>query len=129
MASFEIIPSEERVVVSLFEWYALENNSLSQICDRLNKEGISNEAAGRGGTRLRSGTFSGSRPTKGRRFTASRVSASIGRDCDPHMVSQPCPRRPRSIVQTDAAEQIVIPVPAIVTPELFDAVQEKLGRQ
>ena len=39
----------------------------------------------------------------------------------------PCPRHPRSIVQTDASEQIVIPVPAIVTPELFDVVQEKLA--
>jgi site-specific DNA recombinase len=39
----------------------------------------------------------------------------------------PSPRRPRSIVQTDAAVQIVIPVPAIVTSELFEAVQEKLA--
>ena len=40
VARFEIIPSEQRVVMSIFEWYARENNSLSQICDRLNKEGI-----------------------------------------------------------------------------------------
>jgi hypothetical protein len=34
------LPSESRVVVSILEWYVLENNSLSQICNRLDKEGI-----------------------------------------------------------------------------------------
>ena len=100
---------------------------LSQICDRLNKEGILKRSGRPGWDPTAVWDVLREPAYKGRRFTASRVSASTGRDCDPHMVCHRVPRRPRSIVHTDAAEQIVIPVPAIVTPELFDAVQEKLA--
>ena len=127
VARFEIIPSEQRVIMSLFEWYAMENNSLSQICDRLNKEGIL-KRSGRPGWDptavwdiLREPAYKGAAL-----YCKSRVGEYRPR-LRPAHGQPPSPRRPRSIVQTDATEQIVIPVPAIVTPELFDAVQEKLA--
>jgi site-specific DNA recombinase len=127
VARFEIIPSEERVVISLFEWYAIDNASLSQICDRLNKEGIL-KRSGRPGWAptavwdiLREPAYKGEAL-----YCKSRVGEYRPR-LRPAHGQPPCPRRPRSIVQTDPAKQIVIPVPAIVTPELFDAVQEKLA--
>ena len=94
VASFEIIPSEERVVISLFQWYGVDNYSLSQSCDRLSKEGIS-KSSGRPGWDptavwdiLREPAY------KGQCFTASRVSASTSRDCDPHMDSRRVPAIP-----------------------------------
>ena len=127
VASFEIIPSEERVVISLFQWYGVDNYSLSQICDRLSKEGIS-KRSGRPGWDptavwdiLREPAYKGEAL-----YGKSRVGEYRPR-LRPAHGQPPCPRHPRSIVQTDASEQIVIPVPAIVTPELFDVVQEKLA--
>lgn len=127
VASFEIIPSEERVVISLFQWYGVDNYSLSQICDRLSKEGIS-KRSGRPGWDptavwdiLREPAYKGEAL-----YGKSRVGEYQPR-LRPAHGQPPCPRHPRSIVQTDASEQIVIPVPAIVTPELFDVVQEKLA--
>jgi len=127
VASFEIIPSEERVVISLFQWYGIDNYSLSQICDRLSKEGVS-KRSGRPGWDptavwdiLREPAYKGEAL-----YGKSRVGEYRPRLRPAHR-QPPCPRHPRSIVQTDASEQIVIPVPAIVTPELFDVVQEKLA--
>jgi site-specific DNA recombinase len=126
-ASFEIISSESRVVVSIFEWYALENNSLSQICDRLNKEGILKRNGRPGWDPTAVWDILREQAYKGEAlYCKSRVGEYRPRLRPAH--GQPAfPRRPRSIIQTDTAEQIVIPVPAIVTPELFDAVQEKLA--
>ena len=88
VASFEIIPSESRVVVSIFEWYALENNSLSQICDRLNEEGILKRSGRPGWDPTAVWDILREPAYKGECSTANRVSRSIDRDCDLHMVSQ-----------------------------------------
>src|SRR3954463_2523324 len=40
VARFEVIASEARTVMAIFEWYGKEGYSMIQICDRLNWEGV-----------------------------------------------------------------------------------------
>ena len=94
VASFEIIPSEERVVISLFQWYGVDNYSLSQICDRLSKEGISKRSGRPGWDPTAVWDILREPAYKGEALTASRVSASTSRDCDPHMDSRRVPAIP-----------------------------------
>jgi site-specific DNA recombinase len=126
-ARFEIIPSEARVVKAIFEWYANDNYTLSQVCERLEREGV----------RRRSGKTVWDSTTVWDilKDTAYKGEALYGKthvgEYKPRLRrahGQPeHPRRPRSIASTPAGSQIPVPVPAIVSSELFEDVQEKLS--
>src|SRR5262249_7538196 len=49
VARFEVIASEARTVMTVFEWYGREGYSLSQICERLNREGVPKRSGRPGG--------------------------------------------------------------------------------
>jgi site-specific DNA recombinase len=123
---FEIIPSEARVVALLFEWYGIENYSLIQLCGRLKEEGIVR--------RNGSPSWDPTAVWDILRETAYKGEALYGKSrvgeyrprLRPARGQPPYPRRPRSVTTTPPTEQILVPVPVIVSPELFDAVQEKL---
>lgn len=127
VARFEVIASEARTVVTIFEWYGKGDHSLIQICERLNGEGV-----------LRRSGRPGWDPTSVwdmLRDTAYKGEALYGKshvgEYRPHLRpahGQPeYPRRARSVTTTPAAAQIPIPVPAIVPADLFEVVQEKLA--
>jgi site-specific DNA recombinase len=127
VARFEIIPTESKVIIALFEWYALDNCSLSQLCSRLEKEGIPKRSGRLGWDQTAVWDILKEPAYKGEAlYGKSRVSEYRPR-LRPAHGQPPCPRRPRSIIPTEPSQQIMIPVPAIITPELFDAVQEKLA--
>jgi site-specific DNA recombinase len=127
VARFEVIASEARTVERIFEWYGREDCSLSQICERLNREGV----------RRRSGE-SGWDPTsvwdmlketayKGEAlYGKSRVGEYSPRLRPAHGQADH-PRRARSITATPVDAQIPVPVPAIVSEDLFEVVQERLA--
>jgi site-specific DNA recombinase len=127
VARFEIIPTESKVIIALFKWYALDNCSLSQLCSRLEKEGIPKRSGRLGWDQTAVWDILKEPAYKGEAlYGKSRVSEYRPR-LRPAHGQPPCPRRPRSIIPTEPSQQIMIPVPAIITPELFDAVQEKLA--
>ncbi len=111
----------------IFEWYGKEDYSLNQICERLNREGI-----------LRRSGKPGWGPTTVwdlLKDTAYKGEALYGKsrvgEYRPHLRpahGQPdYPRRARSITATPLAAQIPVAVPAIVSVDLFEVVQEKLA--
>jgi site-specific DNA recombinase len=126
-ARFEVIPSEARVVGLLFEWYGHGNYSLIQLCDRLRDEGIMR--------RNGSPNWDPTTVWDILRETAYKGVALYGKsrvgEYRPHLRpargQSSYPRRPHSVTSTSRSEQIEIPVPSIVSPELFEAVQEKLA--
>jgi site-specific DNA recombinase len=126
-ARFEIIPSEARIIQSIFQWYANENYTLSQVCERLGREAVPRRSGKTG--------WDSSTVWDILKETAYKGEALYGKthvgEYKPRLRrahGQPeHPRHPRSITPTPAGSQIPVTVPAIVSVELFDAVQEKLG--
>jgi site-specific DNA recombinase len=127
VARFEVVASEARTVMTIFEWYGQGDCSLSQICERLNREGVPRRSGKPGWD-----------PTSVwdmLRDTAYRGEALYGKsrvgECRPRLRpahGQPeYPGRARSIAATPAADRIPVAVPAIVPADLFEVVQEKLA--
>jgi site-specific DNA recombinase len=126
-ARFEVVPSEASVIRSIFEWYANESYTISQVCERLEKEGVSRRSGKRQWDSttvwdiLRNTTYKGEALYGKTRVAEYRPPLRRARGQPEH------PRRPRSTAQTPVASQILVAVPSIVTEDLFDAVQEKLA--
>jgi site-specific DNA recombinase len=126
-ARYEVLPEQARVVGRIFAWVGLERCSLSEVCRRLGREGV----------RTRSGKASWDRTTiwEMLRNPAYKGMAAFGKTRAGEPASQLRPRRgrsgpavrPKSVSATSPEERIVIPVPAIVDAELFEAVQEQLA--
>jgi site-specific DNA recombinase len=126
-ARFEIIPSEARIVRAIFEWYAKDNYTLSQICERLESEGVTRRSGKMGWDSTTVWDILKDTAYKGEAlYGKTRVGEYTPRLRRAH--GQPeHPRRPRSIATTPTGSQIPVAVPAIVSPELFEAVREKLS--
>ena len=126
-AAYEIHPSQGPVIKTLFEWVGYDRCSLGEVCRRLQTQAILSPT---GKTRwdrstvwglLRNSAFRGAavfgktrngprrevRPARGRTSPSSRVSSSY---------------------PTTSDQQITISVPAIVSDELFAAVQQQLDQ-
>jgi site-specific DNA recombinase len=125
-AQYQIILEEARLVKQLFEWVGLEGLSLRQAARRLTEQGV---ATATGKLRWDQSTVAGMLKNP-----AYKGSAGFGKT---RMVPRPprlrpprgqpeAPRRPKVSRHAPAGDVETIPVPAIVTSELFDAVGEKL---
>ena len=125
-ARFEIVADEARVVEQVFAWVARERCSIREVCRRLQKQRI----CSRSGRRvwepatiagmLKNPAYCG-RAAYGKTRMGERrprLRPQRGRPELPRRagVSQPRPR----------AEWIDVPVPAIVSPECFEAVADQL---
>jgi site-specific DNA recombinase len=125
-ASYEIHEEQAAVVKQVFEWVGRDRLSIGEVSRRLKEKGIVS-AKGKSywdrtsvwailknpaykGSAAFGKTRMGPRRTQ---FRKTRGQAKI-------------PRRTGSTYDTQAAEQIMIAVPAIVSTELFDSVQEQL---
>jgi site-specific DNA recombinase len=126
VARWEIHAEEAAVIGQMFRWMGQEGCSVAEIGRRLKQQGtltqtgreswlsrtiwgmLKNEAYK--GTTLFGKTRSGERRTRLR----------------PHRGTPEHPRRMRSVLKTATEDQIPIPVPAMVSEELYDAVQERL---
>lgn len=125
-ARFEINDTEATNVKAIFTWVACERCSIREVCRRLQKQGILT----RNGRRiwepatvrgmLRNPAYTG-RAAYGKTRMADRQPRLRPQRGRPEV-----PRRPTVAKSRPTDEWISVPVPAIVTPELFEAVAEQL---
>lgn len=125
-ARYEIVVEEARVVRQIFDWMGRERVSIQEVCRRLAKAG---EHSPRGKSWwdrtsvwgiLKNPAYQGSAAFGKTRSGPLRAQLRI-----PRGKSWPS-RRPYSSYDLPAEEWTSIPVPAIVSAELFEAVQEQL---
>ncbi|TMQ33071.1 MAG: recombinase family protein [Planctomycetota bacterium] len=125
-ARYEVDEAQAEVVLQIFRWVVLERCSIGEVCRRLRERGIPSPRGKNYWDRttvwgiLQNPAYMGQA-----RFGKTRVGP-----LRPRLRSQrgksAQPRRSSSIYDTAAEDQIAIPVPAIVDPEMFAAVAEQL---
>ena len=125
-AAYEIHEEQAAVVRQVFEWVGRDRLSLGEVCRRLGAKAVPSPTGKPCWDRtsvwgmLKNPAYKGSAA-----FGKTRVG-----ERRPQLRTQrghsKTPRRRGSIYDTDPSEQIPIPVPAIVTEELFEAVQQQL---
>jgi site-specific DNA recombinase len=126
-AQYQVVLAEAQVVREMFAWVGIEGCSLGQVCRRLQKRGVL--------TQTGKTTWDRTTVRDQLRNPASMGDAHFHKEqtvparprLRPRRGVAEFPRRPRGRQPTPAAEQIPIPVPAIVEPALFQAVQERLA--
>jgi len=125
-ARFEIVSDEAHVVRQLFDWVGLERMTLSEVRRRLEKEGVQTQT---GKKTWHRGTILGML-----RNPAYKGQAAFGRTKAGPWKSKLRPARgapaiPKQIISTEPRPEdqwIYIPVPALVSESLFEAVQHQL---
>jgi site-specific DNA recombinase len=125
-ARYEVVLEEARVVRQLFTWVGQEHVSLSEVCRRLEKQQIPTRTGLRRwspatvATLLKNPAFIGQAT-----FGKTRVEPWRA-PLRPRRGQSATPRRPYSVTRKDT-QPIAIPVPALVSVELFEAANEQLA--
>jgi site-specific DNA recombinase len=125
-ARYEVIPEEACVVQQMFAWVGHERISLSEVCRRLEKQGVLTRT---GLARWNSATVH--RLLKNRAylgeavFGKTRLEPRRTRPLRPARGNPEVSRRPYTRTR-DGTQPIPIPVPALVDPECFAKVGEQL---
>lgn len=124
-AQYEILFEEARIVQQIFEWVGKERITMHEVCRRLAANSVKTRT---GNTKWDRGTIHGML-----RNPAYMGQAAFGKT----KVGPPRPRlrtpkgvvnqHARSVYDVPSDEWISIPVPALVTPALFDIVSEQLS--
>ena len=125
-ASYDILLEEARVVRQIYEWVGMDRHSIGEVTRRLTKQAVA----------TRSGKNFWDRTTVWGilKNPAYKGKAAYGKTrtgpMRPHLRTQrgnpDQPRRAYSTYNVPADQWHYIPVPAIVSEELFDTVQEQL---
>jgi site-specific DNA recombinase len=124
-ARYQVVLEEARVIQQIFTWVGEEHVSLSEVCQRLEKQGVPTRT---GLTRWRSPTI----------LALLRNPAFIGQaqfgktriepwrpGLRPRRGKPTVPRRPYSVTRRDT-QPIAIAVPALVSVALFEAANQQL---
>jgi site-specific DNA recombinase len=125
-ARYQVVLEEARIVRQLFSWVGAEHLSLSEVCRRLEKQQIQTRTGLRRwspstvATLLKNPAFIGQAT-----FGKTRVEAWRA-PLRPRRGQSATPRRPYSVTRKDT-QPIAIPVPALVSVELFEAANEQLA--
>lgn len=125
-AAYEIHDEQAAVVRQIFEWVGRDRISIGEVSRRLKAKEISSPAGKPWWDRtsvwgmLKNPAYKGSAAFGKTRIGPRRPQLRTTRG------RSKTPRRTCSTYDTQASEQISIPVPAIVSEELFAAVQEQL---
>jgi site-specific DNA recombinase len=125
-ARYEVLADEARVVSQVFEWVGRERATIEEVCRRLERGGALTRAGKTVWNRstvwemLKNLTYTGTAP-----FGRTRLGEPRPR-LRPLRGHSGLPKRPCSIHPTPAEQWILVPVPAIVSTDLFQAVQEQL---
>ena len=125
-ARYEILAEEARVVRQMFDWVGHERVTIGDVCRRLSRAGEPTRTGKAVWDRsavwgmLRNPAYMGTAAFGKTRAgpLRPRLRAQRGRPLQPRRASSP--------VDMPREEWITIPVPAIVEPEVFAAVQEQL---
>jgi site-specific DNA recombinase len=126
-ASYQVIFEQARVVRQMFEWVGQERLSIGEVCRRLAREGVPSPRNKSYWDRstvwsiLKNPAYRG---TAG--FGKTRVGEMRAR-LRPHRNQAEQPRRAHSTYDVPVEEWTIIPVPAIVSGELCEAVAEQLA--
>jgi site-specific DNA recombinase len=125
-ACYQIVADEATIIRQIFEWMGRDRLSLAAISRRLYEQGVcspkGNERWNRASVcdMLKNPAYKGFAS-----FGKTRVGERLPRLRAARNQSE-IPRRSQTCHDTSPSEQISIPVPAIVSEELFAAVQEQL---
>lgn len=125
-AALVIDDAEAQVVRDIFRWVAEEGCTLGEVCRRLGQAGILSPRGHSQWSRssvagiLRNSTYQGSA-----RYGKTRVGERRPR-VRPAKGQPAQPKRPFSTYRTAPEEQIPIATPALITPEQFAAVAERV---
>ena len=124
-ARYEIVLEEARVVRKMFEWVGRDGLSIGEVCRRLKKQGIPSPT---GKSYWDRATVWGHLKNSAYRGSAIFGKTRIGPQ-RPRLRAQrgrpEQPRRAHSVYDVPEDQGIPIPVPAIVSEELFAAAQER----
>jgi site-specific DNA recombinase len=126
-AGCQIVFEEARVVKQIFEWVTVDRLSIGEVCRRLKREQIASPRGKNYWDRttvwgiLKNPAYKGSAA-----FGKTRVGQMRPR-LRPQRGQSEQPRRAHSIYSVPSEDWIRIPVPAIVSEEIFDAVAEQLA--
>jgi len=125
-AHYQVKLEEARVVQQVFDWVGRDRLSIREVGRRLAAQGIPSAKGKRWcsetiGKMLKNPAYKGQAVFGKTRTSERRKQLRPGRGRPEH------PRQPTSRCAGDPNDQIVIPVPAIVSEELFDAVAEQLA--
>src|SRR6516225_2969981 len=128
-ARYQVLAEEARVVRKIFEWVGQERCSIGEVCRRLRRDGIP--------TRTGKPTWDRATVWMILKNPAYRGKAAFGKTraveyrpqrLRPQRGRPEQPRRPVTTVETSQEDQIFIDVPALVSEELFEAVQAQLEK-
>jgi site-specific DNA recombinase len=126
-AQYQVVLDEARIVQEIYQWVAQERCSIREVCRRLDARQVprrKNAARWSAATvrdMLKNPTYKGSAAYGRTRSGPRRPRLRPLRNAPVQ------PRRLRSVFRTTPEEQEIIPVPAIVSEELFAEVQERLA--
>jgi len=125
-ARYEIHLAQARVVRRIFHWVGVDRLSIGEVCRRLTKDG---ELTRTGKTTWDRSVIWGILKNPAYKGTAAygktRAKPMQAR-LRPQRGASMQPRRPISTVDVPTDEWLYIPVPALVSEELFEAVQQQL---
>lgn len=126
-AYYEIVPEAAAVVRQVFQWIARDRLSIGEVCRRLSAQGIKT-AKGQAHWQTRTvwGMLKNPAYKGAAMFGKTRVAERRPR-VRPSRNQSAVPRRARASYPTLPDEQVTITVPAIVTSDVFEAVQEQLA--
>ena len=126
-AHYQVIPEQARVVKQVFEWVGRDRLSLRQVCLRLQRQGTVSPKGKPVWDRLVVGKMLKNPAYKGAAtFGRTRVGERRLR-LRPLRGKPEHPRNAQSRYKGATDDQITIPVPAIISAELFDAVAAQLA--
>src|SRR5262245_29831399 len=126
-ARYQVLAEEARVVRKIFDWVGQERCSIGEVCRRLRRDGIPTRTGKPAWDRatvwliLRNPAYRGKAAfgkTRAVEYQPQRLRPQRGRADQP--------RRPVTTIETSQEDQIFIDVPALVSEELFEAVQAQL---
>jgi site-specific DNA recombinase len=126
-ARYEIIDEEAEVVVQVFEWVGRDSLSIGEVRRRLHEQGIKTRTGKDWWDRatiwgmLKNPAYKGSAG-----FGKTRIGERLPQ-LRPQRGQAEQPRKAYSVYATSIEEQEFIPVPPLVSEELFDAVGEQLA--
>jgi len=126
-ASYEIVLEQAGVVRQMFTWVGRDGLSIRQVCRRLQNQGIHTVTGQSRWNRSSVWVILKNPAYKGLAAYGKTRHGPLRPRLHPRRGGSMQPREACSVYQVSPEEWISIPVPAIVEPELFDAVQEQLA--
>src|SRR6516165_3103811 len=126
-ARYQVVAEEARVVRKIFEWVGQGRCSIGEVCRRLQRDGVPTRTGKSAWDRsviwshLKNPAYKG---TAG--FGKTRSGELKPQRLRPQRGRPERPRRPVSRVDTPSEDRILIDVPALVSEDLFGAVEAQL---